>query len=95
MAVFFIQDTTLQKITDAIRKKTGSSEKIAVSQIEEEIEKLSSSDFPNYYGAYEIVPLAEAVTLPTANKVLVKDLQIAAIPYYEVSNATGTTVYIG
>lgn len=48
-----------------------------------------------YEGDYEIVPKAfEPVVLPTKNKLLADDVTVTKVPYYEVSNETGTTVYI-
>ena len=36
----------------------------------------------------------EPVVLPTKNKLLADDVTVTKVPYYEVSNETGTTVYI-
>lgn len=48
-----------------------------------------------YEGDYEVVPKAfEPVVLPTKNKLLADDVTVTKVPYYEVSNETGTTVYI-
>ena len=48
-----------------------------------------------YEGGYEVVPKAfEPVVLPTKNKLLADDVTVTKVPYYEVSNETGTTVYI-
>lgn len=53
-------------------------------------------DYNAYSGEYEVVPSAfDAQTLPTANKVLKKDITIQKIPYFETSNLQdGVTVYI-
>lgn len=49
-----------------------------------------------YTGEYEVTPAIEAQTLPTAKKVLEKNLQINGIPYAEVTNQKGgKTVTIG
>ena len=49
-----------------------------------------------YDGAYDITPKIEAQTLPTAKKVLERDVNIGGIPYTEVqNNANGKTVTIG
>ncbi len=48
-----------------------------------------------YDGEYEVVPKTYGQTLNTANKKMVDDLTITAIPYFETSNeADGKTVYI-
>ena len=48
-----------------------------------------------YEGAYEVTPTVEGFTLPTARKVMSKDLTVNRIPYYEMDNTAGTTVFIG
>jgi hypothetical protein len=49
-----------------------------------------------YQGDYEVTPKVEAQTLPTKDKVLIDDMTIKAIPFYNVSNTSGgNTVYIG
>lgn len=53
-------------------------------------------DAPNYEGEYEITPKIEAQTIETAQKLMKEDMQIKAIPFYNVSNtAGGNTIYIG
>ena len=49
-----------------------------------------------YDGEYDVTPKVVAQTLPTARKLMQKDLVIEPIPYAEVSNAfNGQTVTIG
>lgn len=49
-----------------------------------------------YSGEYEVLPKAnENTILPTKNKILEENVIVLDIPYYEVSNTTGTTIYIG
>ena len=49
-----------------------------------------------YEGAYEVTPLPfEAQTLRTKNKLMGDDVVVLEIPYFETSNVSGTTVYIG
>lgn len=48
-----------------------------------------------YDGSYEVIPKVDAQTLPTAKKIMLENVQIHAIPIFEVSNqADGETVYI-
>ena len=49
-----------------------------------------------YSGEYEVVPSAfNTQVLPTANKVLKKDVTVQKVPYFETSNVqNGVTVYI-
>lgn len=49
-----------------------------------------------YEGEYVVTPAVMAQTLPTAKKMLLNDVTVKEIPFFEVSNATGgTTVIIG
>lgn len=48
-----------------------------------------------YEGSYEILPTVEVQTMDTAGKRMIEDVQILAIPLYEVSNECGCTLIIG
>jgi hypothetical protein len=49
-----------------------------------------------YDGEYEVTPRIEAQTLQTAEKLMVNDVTVHAIPYAEVTNtAGGITATIG
>ena len=49
-----------------------------------------------YMGSYEIDPLKAAQVLPTKDKLMVDDLTVQGIYYYEVTNEQGgSTVTIG
>lgn len=48
-----------------------------------------------YSGSYEVIPKTEAQILATTDKLMRDDVIVYAIPYYETSNVSGTTVYIG
>lgn len=51
---------------------------------------------PEYAGPYDITPLFTAQVLPTAKKLMQKDVTIRKIPQYEVSNdSSGYTLIIG
>lgn len=50
---------------------------------------------PEYAGPYDITPLFTAQVLPTAKKLMQKDVTIRKIPQYEVSNDYGTTLILG
>ena len=53
-------------------------------------------DVETYSGAYEVTPETTGQTLKTAQKYMEKNVEVRAIPYYEVSNPSGgNTVYIG
>lgn len=51
---------------------------------------------PEYAGPYDITPLFSAQTLPTAKRLLQRNLTIKKIPQYEVTNdSNGYTLIIG
>ena len=48
-----------------------------------------------YDGPYEVTPKVSSQTLPTAKKLMLDDVSVRAIPYFDVSNqAGGNTIYI-
>ena len=54
------------------------------------------SDAPRYTGDYEVTPKVNGQTLETKGKLMNENVEINAIPYFNVSNASGgNTVYIG
>lgn len=58
--------------------------------VEEDIKTIKIYDnAPEYEGEYEVTPKIEAQTLPTAERLLMKDVKIEKIPYFEVSNNSG------
>ena len=48
-----------------------------------------------YTGAYTVAPKVYSQSLPTTQKVMEQDVEVKSIPFYEVNNKKGTTVYIG
>ena len=49
-----------------------------------------------YAGAYDVTPRTASQTLQTKDKLLLDDVTVSSIPYYETSNtAGGKTAYIG
>lgn len=51
---------------------------------------------PEYSGPYDITPLFSAQTLPTAKRLMQRNLTIKKIPQYEVTNdSNGYTLIIG
>lgn len=50
---------------------------------------------PYYDGSHTVTPKSSAQVLPTADKIMRNDLTVFKIPYWEVGNPDGTTVYIG
>ena len=61
---------------------------LMISHTEEEI--------PKYEGEYIIVPQPfQDQTLSTARKEMKRNLVVKEIPYFQTSNITGDTVYIG
>lgn len=56
---------------------------------------INHSDYPDYSGEYEVTPTPSSQILETTNKTMRRDVEIRAIPYYDVSNPYGRTIYIG
>lgn len=54
-----------------------------------------SGSYSVYDGDYEVTPKKLEQRLKTNDKFMVDDVKIKGIPYYETSNISGTTVYIG
>ena len=53
-------------------------------------------DVEHYTGDYSVIPKTDSQVLPTKDRFLMEDVEIVAIPYFDVSNNSGgTTVYIG
>ena len=55
---------------------------------------VSDSTIPVYTGQYHVIPKTEGQELPTKNTRLMRNITVAAVPYYETGNDCGTTVYI-
>ena len=51
--------------------------------------------YSTYDGDYEVTPKKAEQKLETNDKFMVDDVKVKGIPYYETSNISGTTVYIG
>lgn len=81
--------STLNTISGELSDNTLhiSGELIDVTVIEYEHEK--------YGGSYEIMPKIASQTFDTDDKLMTDDLTVLAIPYFEVHNEDGITVYIG
>ena len=57
---------------------------------------ISRGNIDVYDGEYIVTPIPyDAQTLETKNKVMANDVTVLAIPYYETSNISGITIYIG
>ena len=59
------------------------------------IGKVNIAEYPVYTGEVEVTPNSTGQTLQTANKSLLSDIDIKAIPYFNVANEYGRTIYIG
>lgn len=95
---YIISEETLIGIANAIRTKTGLTDKINTENFESEILSISGvSDIEIYEGIYEIIPsVFEKQILETKNKKMTDDVTVKEIPYAEVSNeAGGETITIG
>lgn len=71
-------------------------EEFNIGEIQLDIIETGSIDIERYEGDYIITPLAYTQQeLETRNKLLEDNITVKEIPYYQVSNIDGTTVYIG
>lgn len=89
----FIDDTSIYaQLTGVSSIKATISEDSGV--IEGVINGYTSA--PIYEGDYIVTPKTdEEVVLNTSDKLLTDDITVLEIPYYETSNVSGYTVYIG
>lgn len=53
------------------------------------------TDAEQYDGNYEVTPTSQQQTLQTKDRLMNDDIEIKPIPYYDVSNEFGRTIYIG
>ena len=70
---------------------------VARSPVGLQVEKATvvRTGYQPYEGPYEVTPKAdEQQTLHTKDKSMKEDVTVRAVPYYEMDNQTGTTVYI-
>ena len=56
---------------------------------------IAIAPYNDYEGVYEVIPTAQDQMLITDNCLLLENVTVKAIPYREVENLYGTTVYIG
>ena len=55
----------------------------------------TDGEYPVYNGNYRVTPKVTQQSLPTKNKVLVDDVTVNEIPFYNVENTSGgRTVFI-
>lgn len=92
-------ENLLKGILSAIKEKAGL-DKLNIKNAEEIVRNYwgnsGNTNYEMYEGSYDITPKTKAQTLETENKVLIQDMNIQAIPYYETSNEIGgVTVVIG
>lgn len=52
-------------------------------------------EYEKYKGLYDITPTIDKQELQTEKKVMIENLTIESIPFYEVANPTGETIIIG
>ena len=75
----------------------GSSELVGIIQTAQFLRGMIaiSGAEDSYDDDYIITPHVYAQTLNTKNKLMKDNVSVLAIPYYETSNLSGKTVYIG
>lgn len=98
MTFYIVPDSTLTALAELIRVKSGINRKLSFpTDFMKMIEQLSSlnADYDFFSGSYDIIPTIDPQILETEGKIMEQNLTIREIPYYEVSNSSGYTVYIG
>lgn len=73
--------------TNLIGKIAGISNLKGIVSLSESVE--------SYQGDYIITPKIKSQSIKTKNKKMEENVTVLAIPYYETSNLSGKTVYIG
>ena len=58
-------------------------------------QQITSSEVEKYEGDYTVTPKTDYQILKTKDKYMADNVTVKEIPYYEVSNGSGSTVYIG
>jgi hypothetical protein len=53
-----------------------------------------TTETPPYIGDYVVIPQTNEQILPTNGYRMTDDVTVHSVPYYEVSNQSGLTVYI-
>lgn len=67
----------------------------AIEVGDDEFVKVIAAQADTYDGPYEVTPLAhQEVKLETRDRLMADDVTVREVPIYEVSNESGTTVYI-
>ena len=61
--------------------------------VEEEI-NVTVTGIPEYEGEYTVIPDTTNQVLPTKDLRMKDDLTVTSVPYFEMSNEKGITVYI-
>lgn len=71
-------------------------QKLSVGSTFKDLQKvIERPDVELYTGNYEVTPKTETQTLETKDRFMVDDVTVKSIPYFEMDNNKGTTVFIG
>ena len=78
----------------------GSSELVGIIQSAQFLRGMiaisgAEDSYDSYDDGYIVTPRVHAQTLNTKNKLMKDNVSVLAIPYFETSNLSGKTVYIG
>lgn len=80
------------------KASVDASASIAAAEVEAEAEivtRIQHGDFQTYAGPHEVTPKAAAAqVLETARKVVLQDITVHEVPYWETSNQSGKTAFI-
>ena len=88
---------TLVEITGTLADISSITASVFDSEVMEGYISLPASVAEDFYeGPYEVIPSAHNdIILDTDHKTMTDDVTVFKIPYFETSNTSGYTVYIG
>ena len=93
--------TEADRIVTASASVSGSSVDASASagdmSVEAEAEittQVAAGGYPTYKGPHEVTPKTKAQTLKTERKLVLSDITVLEVPYWETSNTSGKTAYI-
>lgn len=70
-------------------------EEVEIEVKEVEVIRDGSGEYDFYKGDYSIIPKINSQIMDTKDKIMKDNVEVAAIPFHEVSNENGTTIVIG
>ena len=93
MRSFVVEFGNTEQSMEAVLAGSGN---VLTADFESALKIVVSDAHEHYAGDYTVIPQTEAQVLPTKDRIMVDNVTVKAIPYYETDNTQGgSTVYIG